>query len=68
MAKKIYCDGCGKDISSLTPNEYEWKATVENGGMTKSAGTYDLCTGCGSHLCCEAKPTSWVRCAPEKAA
>lgn len=62
--KTIHCDGCGRDITQLTPSEYEWTVSVQNNQITKSAGTYDLCTRCASTLCKEAKPTSWTRISP----
>jgi predicted nucleic acid-binding Zn-ribbon protein len=64
MATKYYCDGCDKELPPATIENIS--VTIKKGDDVSAAGgNYELCSGCAKHLCWDANPRNWVRCAPD---
>lgn len=59
MAKKIYCDGCDRELT--TPVVTVWNVQIATGSTTKSNSAFDLCESCGRRLEANADPRQWAR-------
>ena len=55
MAVKYYCDGCGKNITSLSRVKAE--IHTEEDGLPTKHGPWDLCLDCRDKMI----PSRWVR-------
>lgn len=68
MAKKIFCDGCDRQLGDGIKHNTVVMALAVNGETATAARECDLCNGCLATFKSNIDPKRWVRCAPDRAA